>query len=191
MNQVKNTTRPALFLDRDGTINYDPGYISNPKGVRILFGVRGALLRFRERGYRLIVISNQSGIGRGYLTANDLVAINSRISARLGRAAPDAYYHCPHLPEDNCPCRKPGTGNLKKACLDWSIDIEKSLIVGDSRVDLAAGWNFGIPAYLVLTGHGRKSWADLHDAGEAAGVQSFAHLGIFAQWFWSRGKSSG
>lgn len=155
---------PALFIDRDGTINIDPGYISSPKGIRIYYGVRESLILFRRSGYRIIVISNQSGVGRGYFPEERLSLIHRSIDRKLGSIArPDAYYYCPHHPDDNCDCRKPGSANFLKAARDWNLDLENSLMVGDSLADLEAGWNLKIPAFLVLTGYGVKTFDKLED----------------------------
>ncbi len=181
MDQNKKK-RPALFLDRDGTVNYDPGYISSPKKIQLLYGAREALIRFRAAGYLIIVISNQSGIGRGYFSDRELTLIHQRMDEKLGPAKPDAYYYCPHIPDDRCSCRKPETGNLERAYQEWPIDKNRSVMIGDSLSDLEAGRNFGIASFLVLTGYGHKSLQRSREKYPQQ-VQAFDNLARFADYF--------
>lgn len=173
--------KPALFLDRDGTLIHDPGYISSGKNLKLLYGAREALSRFRRRGYRIIVISNQSGIGRGYFREKELSAIHGRLDSKLKEAKPDAYYFCPHLPDDNCLCRKPNIQNLEKAMKEWNIKKEGSLMVGDRMSDLEVGKNFGLPSFLVLTGLGYETLGEIEKKGES--IHAFAHLKELADYF--------
>jgi D-glycero-D-manno-heptose 1,7-bisphosphate phosphatase len=160
---------------------FDPGYIREPKNIRLFFGIKEALRLFKKRGYLIIVLTNQSAIGRGYMTESELHQVHARLDAKLKECQPDAYYYCPHLPEDNCNCRKPNTGNLEKAIEDFQIDKEKSLVVGDKISDLALGEKFGIPAFLVLTGMGYQTLAELRQKGKES--QAFAHLKDVADYF--------
>ncbi len=159
-------SKPVLFLDRDGTINFDPGYISNPKNLRILYKVRQGIIQFRRAGYRIIVVSNQSGIGRGYLNREDLANIHKRLDQKLAMAKPDAYYFCPHHPNDHCSCRKPHTKNFLQAVADWHLHLEGSLIIGDSAADWLAGEALNINRFLVRTGYGEQSYKKLQSMGK-------------------------
>ena len=109
--------KPAVFLDRDGTINEDRGYIRHPSELHLIPGAALAIRALNERGLPVVLISNQSGLARGYFSRNDLNAVNSRLVTLLKQsdAALDAMYFCPHLPDDGCPCRKPRTALVEKA----------------------------------------------------------------------------
>jgi histidinol-phosphate phosphatase family protein len=151
--------RPVVFLDRDGTLIHDrPGfYLRRPEQVRIYPPVYEALRRLREAGYRLVVISNQSGIGRGFFSRATLAKIHGRLQGRLRRrgAALDAFYFCPHHPDDGCRCRKPSPLLARRAAREMRLDLRRAYMIGDKRVDLDMARALGIPAVLVLTGHGR------------------------------------
>jgi len=142
--------RPAVFLDRDDTLNIDPGYLSDPGSVRLFSDVPEGLSRLKERGFLLIVLSNQSGIGRGYFTQEEAEAVNAKINTLLpGKAAIDAFYFCPHTPEEECSCRKPSPGLLDAACRDYEIDLERSFMVGDKESDILLGKYAGLETVLI------------------------------------------
>jgi D-glycero-D-manno-heptose 1,7-bisphosphate phosphatase len=163
--------RPAVFLDRDNTLNIDPGYLSDPGAVELFPDVPEGLARLKERGFLLIVLSNQSGIGRGYFTRKEVLAVNRKINALLpDKAAVDAFYFCPHTPEAGCSCRKPAPGLLEEACRDFEIDLGRSFMVGDKESDILLGKTAGLETVLVNRGtHKRDSQADKETAsfGEA------------------------
>jgi len=141
----------AVFLDRDGTLIEDPGYLSDPAGVRLLPGVPEALQAIRSAGYLLVLVSNQSGIGRGYFTRKQAEAVHRRVVhelARKGVVLDDARY-CPHAPEEDCSCRKPRPGLLLAAASDLGIDLESSFMVGNSSADIGAGKNAGCRTILL------------------------------------------
>jgi len=153
----------AVFLDRDGTINYDPGYLNNPDDVFLIEGVGEALRILKNAGYLLLVVSNQSGIARGLITEEEVLAVNNRINDLLRKyhgVSIDHFFYCPHHedfsdPED-CNCRKPATGMFDQAQQKYDIDISRSWMIGDSVADIVAAANLGIPSILVATGNGRE-----------------------------------
>lgn len=137
--------RRAVFLDRDNTLIYDPGYIHEPEKVKLLPGVGEGLKLLKENGFLLIVVSNQSGIGRGYYEEEDFWAVNERLQGLLKPFSVqiDAFYFCPHRPEDNCICRKPKPFLVKKAAEEWGIDISESFVIGDKESDVELAFNSG------------------------------------------------
>ncbi|WP_077965218.1 D-glycero-alpha-D-manno-heptose-1,7-bisphosphate 7-phosphatase [Ensifer adhaerens] len=160
---AKGTGRqPALFLDRDGVIIEDVNYISNPDDVRLIPGVGETIRHFRSAGFTVVVVTNQSGIARGYFDRAAYLRVECRIRQLLASDEPDAVYACPFhkdgLPPYNVdhPWRKPNDGMLRASSAALGIDLEKSQMVGDSLSDIQAGVAAGIArAVHVLTGHGR------------------------------------
>src|ERR1044071_82010 len=145
--------RPAIFIDRDGTIIHDADYLSSVDELEVFDFACEALSMLREKGYLIIVISNQSGIGRGIFDAAAVHAIHREINERLGGLI-DAFYFCPHLPDEGCDCRKPAIGLLRQATEDFAIDAPNSWMIGDKRSDIELGFNVGIATALVMTGYG-------------------------------------
>lgn len=125
--------RKALFIDRDGTINYDAGYAHLISNLKIYPDAPTLIKRYKRQGYLVIVITNQPGIGRGYFTEAQMKKFNAEINRRLKKvgAGIDAFYWCPHRPADNCDCRKPRTAMVRRAARDFGIDIRKSIFIGD------------------------------------------------------------
>jgi histidinol-phosphate phosphatase family protein len=153
---------PALFLDRDGTLIEDPGYLADPNGVRILPGVPAALRRFRDAGHALVIVTNQSGIGRGLYAWQDYDAVAARLRDLLAaeRIAVDAEYACGHAPEAACTWRKPAAGMIRAAADTLGLDFGRSLMAGDKYLDIEAAAAAGLPrAVHVLTGQGRRDRA--------------------------------
>lgn len=146
--------RRAVFLDRDGTIIVDEGYLADPTKARLLPGVIDALRTFRERGLMLVVVSNQSGIPRGLITPAQHAAVDARVKQMLAdEGVPlDAAYYCPHLPNDACTCRKPLPGMLEQAAREHAIELPRSFMVGDKMSDVAAGRAAGCVTALLGTG---------------------------------------
>ncbi|AUX34188.1 MULTISPECIES: HAD-IIIA family hydrolase [Sorangium] len=144
----------AAFLDRDGTMIHDPGYLADPAGVALLDGTAAAVALLRRSGYAVVVVSNQSGVARGLYGAAGVAAVNQRMMDLLAAVEPEAriaaVYVCPHGPEEGCPCRKPRPGLLLRAALDLDIDLAGSLAVGDSSRDVEAALAAGIPAPRAL-----------------------------------------
>jgi histidinol-phosphate phosphatase family protein len=151
--------RGAVFLDRDGTIIEDAGYIADPRKVRLLPGAAGAIKQLNERRFPVVVVTNQSGIARGLLSLNEYQATERRLDELLAaeNAALDAHYFCPHLPELSgpCDCRKPGTLLYRQAAERFAIDLSRSWWIGDRVRDLLPAKTFGGTGILVLTGAGK------------------------------------
>jgi D-glycero-D-manno-heptose 1,7-bisphosphate phosphatase len=162
---------PAVFLDRDGTINEEVGYLSDPEKVVLIPGAAEALIRLKAAGFKLIVLTNQSGVARGYFTARELADVNKRLDSMLAEkgAAVDAYYFCPHHPKYGemveCDCRKPRTGMVDTAAREHGIDLSRSYFVGDKRTDVLLGKNAGGKSILVLTGFGKDEALLLKEEG--------------------------
>ena len=154
----------AVFLDRDGTLNEDPGYISDPNNL-ILFPDTGTSLSLLKNKYhfKLIVISNQSGIARGLMTEDDVMQVNTELNKKLSKfnVQIDAFYYCPFHPDfstkDECVCRKPSAKMIYDAAHDYYIDLKTSYLIGDSDIDIKAATNAGLKSILVKTGKGAES----------------------------------
>lgn len=149
-----NGSRPAVFLDRDGTLMEEVNYCADPAKVKIFPGVPEALQRLAERGYLLIVISNQAGIGRGYFTEKEYRAVESELSRQLQPAILDDSYFCPDHPDRPTDRRKPAPGMVLEAQRDWVIDLARSFFIGDKAIDVECGRNAGLRTILVKTGYG-------------------------------------
>jgi len=151
----------VIYLDRDGTINIDSGYVRDPDSVELIAGAAKALGDLKRAGFKLVVVSNQSGIARGLMTESDVQSVNQKVQALLlsqdADAEIDEVLYCPHAPDNDCACRKPKTGLVKNP----PSDCLKSYIVGDKLSDIEFGANLGIPRaqrILVLTGKGESEW---------------------------------
>ena len=140
----------TVFLDRDGTLNYDPGYLKVSADLKLLAGVGPALARLKRAGARLVVVTNQSGVGRGILTLKDLEAIHARLQGLLEQegAALDAIYFCPHHPNDGCRCRKPNVGMVERAVSELQLDLQRSYLIGDHARDIQLANRVGAKAIL-------------------------------------------
>ena len=160
----------TVFLDRDGTLNEDTGYIKSPDELTLLPGVGAALARLKHAGVRLVVVTNQSGLGRGYFDGKDLDAIHSKLRLLLAedKVALDGLYFCPHHPDDRCNCRKPAPGMIDRAVAELKVDLGRAYVIGDSARDIELAKQVGAQSLLVLTGpSGRETLADLTDRGLA------------------------
>lgn len=148
--------RPAVFLDRDGTLIEDPGYLADPAGVRLLPGVPEALRRLTAAGVARVVITNQSGIGRGLYDEIAFRAVEAEMEHQLAAAGAtiDAVYHCPHTTDAGCDCRKPGVALHRQAIAALGLDPLRSWCVGDRLGDVHAAAALGARAILVRTGEG-------------------------------------
>jgi len=151
--------KPCVFFDRDGTLIEERNYLADPGGVVLLPGAADAVRRAREAGYLAVILTNQSGVGRGYFTLNEVEAVNRRLRELLaaGRGALDGIYVCPHAPEEDCPCRKPRTGLVEQAARELEIDLSGSWVVGDKAADVELARNAGMRAVLVETGYGASA----------------------------------
>lgn len=149
---MRDVLSAAVFFDRDGTIMEDTDYCSDPKDVRIFPGVLGALQRLKSRGFKIIVITNQSGIGRGLFTLDQYRAVEAEVLRQLGGGLVDATYYCPDAPEQPSECRKPAPGMVVKAMRDHQIDLSRSFLIGDKEIDVECARNAGVRAIRVRTG---------------------------------------
>lgn len=141
----------AVFIDRDGTINVNVEYLDNPQNFQMYPGVGEGIKKLQESAFKIIVITNQSGIARGFFSEKTLEEIHRRMIKELlaKGASVDAIYYCPHHPEDNCDCRKPKTGLFEKAVKDHGIDVFKSYLIGDRMLDVEAGHKMGLKTVLI------------------------------------------
>lgn len=155
--------RPAIFLDRDGTINREVNYLSDPDAFELLPGAAETIAEWNARGWAVVVVTNQSGIARGYLTPETLDAIHARMREALAarNAHLDAIYFCAHLPEDDCTCRKPRIELFSRAAADLDIDIGESYFVGDKWSDVMPVSKLGGRGILLRTGHGEAQLRDV------------------------------
>lgn len=155
---------PAVFLDRDGTLNEHIEHLSDPSKFKLLPGVASALKRLKDFGFRLVVVTNQPGIGLGYFTREDFFRVNREFLKNMKAlgVAIDGIYFCPHSEAEACLCRKPRTGMFERATDELNLERKGSFIIGDSRLDIEAGKNLGIGSVIVTTG--------ATAAGEAASV---------------------
>ena len=144
----------TVFLDRDGTLNYDPGYLKIAGDLKLLTGVGPALARLKRAGARLVVVTNQSGVGRGIVTLKDLEAIHARLQGLLEQehAALDAIYFCPHHPNDGCHCRKPNVGMVERAVSELQLDLHRSYLIGDHARDIQLALRVGAKSILITSG---------------------------------------
>lgn len=141
----------AVFVDRDGTINVDGPYLSDPDKFKMYPGVGKGIKELKDNGFKIIVITNQSGIARGYFTEKDLADIHDKMKKEFEKfnVELDGIYYCPHHPDDGCNCRKPKTGLLDKAIKEHDIDVTKSFMVGDKIIDIVAGKKEGLKTVLI------------------------------------------
>jgi D-glycero-D-manno-heptose 1,7-bisphosphate phosphatase len=162
MNQTGK--RPAVFLDRDGTINEEMGYINHLSRFRLLPGAGPAIRRLNEAGLPVVVITNQSGAARGYFPLGLVDEVHRHLKDLLARegARLEAIYTCLHGPGAGCPCRKPNPGLLLSAARDLDLDLGRSYVIGDRYKDIETAANAGARGILVLTGYGRGEYEHLH-----------------------------
>jgi D-glycero-D-manno-heptose 1,7-bisphosphate phosphatase len=151
--------RRAVFFDRDGTVIHDAGYSRDPEQVRLLPGAAEALAELRRKGFALVLVSNQSGIGRGLIRPEEAEQVHCRVALRLeeGGAPFDGAYYCPHAPEDLCRCRKPNPGMLLRAAEELGIDPGRSFMVGDKPSDVEAGRRAGCRTILLANRRGVRA----------------------------------
>jgi len=151
--------RPAVFLDRDGTLNIERTYLCDPDKLELFPDVIDSLVRLRDAGYLLFIVTNQSGIGRGYYTEADMHAVNRRLEETLAPAGIrfEKIYYAPEHPDDPSPGRKPSPQFLLDAARDYHLDLSASYMIGDKLSDLQCGWNAGVRrSILVRTGYGEE-----------------------------------
>lgn len=166
--------RKAIILDRDGTINVEKDYLHKIEDFEFEKGVIEGLKILSNLGYIFVVVTNQSGIARGYYTEDDLVVLNNHIKDILKKEGIniEKFYYCPHHPEKgigkyklDCNCRKPNTGMLDEAVKEFNIDRSQSFMVGDNISDIEAGINAHMTSVLVTTGHGKEHIEKIKELG--------------------------
>jgi D-glycero-D-manno-heptose 1,7-bisphosphate phosphatase len=191
-------SRPAVFLDRDGTLNEDSGYPARREDVRIYPFAFDAVRRLNEAGFLAVVVTNQSGIGRGFFSARDVEAIHAGLAADFAArgARIDAFYVCPHVPAlpdpargIDCDCRKPKPTLGLRAAREMDIDLAASFMVGDKVEDVEFGLAIGAIPVLVLTGRGAESRTRLAERGLAPAAVAVDLAGA-ADWILRRGSLS-
>jgi D-glycero-D-manno-heptose 1,7-bisphosphate phosphatase len=153
--------RPAVFLDRDGTISEEVGYLNHASRFHMFPFVAGAIRQLNKADLPVVVVTNQSGAGRGYFPESLVSFVNDLMVRQLAEAGAriDAVYYCPHTSEDHCDCRKPRTGMLQRAALEHALDLKHSFVVGDRYGDVELARNAGSRAILVRTGYGEGELA--------------------------------
>ena len=154
---------PAVFIDRDGTIMEDCVYCSDPKNVKIFPGVPEALRRLKSNRFKLIIVTNQSGIGRGLFTLEQYRAVEAEVLRQLGDSLIDATYFCPDVPSQHSTHRKPATGMVVEATRDHQVDLSRSFLIGDSEIDVECAHNAGVRAIRVRTGLQRDTTGSMAD----------------------------
>ena len=185
------TSRPAVFIDRDGTLTEEVGYVNHPARIKLLPRSAEAIRRLNAAGVAAVVVTNQAGVARGYFSEAVLDAVNDALRAQLARAGArlDGLYACLHHPSEGdapyrvqCDCRKPGSGLLRRAAAELGLDLRRSTIVGDKSSDLVPGRAVGAGAVLVLTGYGLGEWEYRRDRFEAEPDHVAADLLEAVEW---------
>jgi len=173
-----------ILLDRDGTIIVERHYLADPAGVELLPGAGAALRRLSQLGFRFIVVTNQSGVARGYFDEATLAAIHARMHELLAaeHVAIDAVYHCPHHDRDACTCRKPLPGMAERAADEFGFELREAIVVGDKCADVGLGRAIGATTILVRTGHG----LDTDRSGECRADYTADDLSDAAAWLEGR-----
>lgn len=155
----------VIFLDRDGTINEEVNYLHKPEDLQILPGVPEAIKLLRDGGFKILVVTNQAGVARGYYSSRDVEALHEYLNQQLKKSGAwiDRFYYCPHHPVHGigeykraCHCRKPETGMFEQAGQEYDVDKEHSYMIGDKLLDVEAGNRYGVHGILVGTGYGRQ-----------------------------------
>lgn len=159
--------RPALFMDRDGTISEEVGYVNHPSRFRLFPYSAEAIKLLNDNGWLAILVTNQAGVARGYFSEDVIINVHDQLRKGLetGSAKLDAIYYCAHHPSVgeppyrfDCNCRKPRTGLINRATADFEIDLERSWMVGDRYGDVELARNAGLHSAFVLSGYGRGEW---------------------------------
>jgi D-glycero-D-manno-heptose 1,7-bisphosphate phosphatase len=165
-------SNPALFLDRDGVlINYIP-YLSHPDQVKLPHGGGEALRKWQDQGFLLIIISNQSGISRGYFSVEDVQLIHNKIQLEYAKFGVDftEFFVCPHQPSEGCVCRKPSPFMILQAAKKYDIDLQKSFFIGDANSDLECATRAGCNPILLLTGRGEETLQKISNSQKSISI---------------------
>ncbi len=190
-------SRAAVFLDRDGTLNQDSGYPTDYSQINIFPQSFEAVRRLNQAGFLVIILTNQSAVGRGLLTEEALQSLHERMRQAFDekKARLDAFYYCPHYDDSStdrfrspCLCRKPNPGLALQAAADFKINLERSYMVGDKVEDILLALNINATPVLVLTGYGEKSLAELRKLGREPTHVAADILGA-VEWILEREKS--
>jgi D-glycero-D-manno-heptose 1,7-bisphosphate phosphatase len=178
--------RAALFVDRDGTLVREVGYLDDPERLELLPGVAAALREARAAGHPVVVVSNQAGVGRGYFPLSRAYETMAALRRRLRSAGVelDAIHLCPHAPDEHCACRKPATLLLRRAADDLRLDLTRSMMAGDKRIDSATAQAAGGTGVLVRSGYGREEEGNA--AAGPAPDRVFDDLAGAVAWFLAR-----
>ena len=147
--------KPAAFIDRDGTLIEEVNFLSSVDDLQLFPFTEEAVKMLRDAGFHIIVVTNQSGIGRGIYTEDDMHAIHEDLQRQLNSSI-DSFHFCPHLPDDGCKCRKPNLGMIEAAREMFEIEMDGSWMIGDKDLDIETGFNAGIGTALVRTGYGKE-----------------------------------
>jgi D-glycero-D-manno-heptose 1,7-bisphosphate phosphatase len=177
-------SHPAVFLDRDGTINEEMGYINHISRFRLLPQTIPAIRLLNEAGFKVVIITNQSGAGRGYFPEVLVEEVHAHLEMLLTaeRAYVDGIYVCLHAPEANCPCRKPQPTLIQQAALELDLDLDRSYAVGDRYRDVETAANAGVQSILVLTGYGLGEYEYLRAESKVQPVHVVLDLGEAVEW---------
>jgi D-glycero-D-manno-heptose 1,7-bisphosphate phosphatase len=177
-------SQPAVFLDRDGTLNEEMGYINHLSRFRLLPQAVPAIRRLNAAGVKAVVVTNQSGAARGYFPASLVEEIHALLQKILaaGGAHLDGIYTCLHGPADGCACRKPRPALIKQAARDLDLDLSRSYLVGDRYKDVETAANAGVKGILVLTGYGRGEYEYLRAAQPVQPVFVAPDLEAAVEW---------
>lgn len=191
--------RRAVFLDRDGVLCTEEGYLSDARQLRLIHGAADAISLFNQNGLAAVVITNQSGVARGFFTEETVASVNRAMQERLEAqgAHLDAVYYCPHHPDGvvakyrmRCECRKPATGLLRQAADECNLDLKRSYLVGDKLSDLECARRAGMKGILVRTGHGAEECRLIDRTPEVQPWLIAADLLEAAQWILEDIRSS-
>ncbi len=185
-------SHPAVFLDRDGTINEEMGYINHVSRFRLLPQAAPAIRRLNETGFKVVVITNQSGAARGYFPAGLVDEVHEHLKRLLAKegAHLDGIYACLNSPDENCVCRKPRPTLMQQADRDLDLDLDRSYAVGDRYRDVESAANAGVKGILVLTGYGQGEYDYLRTTQRVEPVYIAPDLGEAVEWILSdAGKS--
>jgi len=188
-------SRPVVFVDRDGTLIEERGYLSNPDDVRLIEGASTAVRRLSEANFAVVVLTNQSGVARGYFGLGEVEAVHHRLREVLAeeKTTVDGIYFCPHLPSARgsrfggvCLCRKPYPGLAHEAASVLDLDLTRAFVVGDKLEDLGMANLLRVPGLLVRTGFGRESEFQLGRPGAPKAALVVPHLETAVDWIISR-----
>jgi D-glycero-D-manno-heptose 1,7-bisphosphate phosphatase len=187
--------RPAVFIDRDGTLTEEVGYVNHPRRLKLLPRSVQAIRRLNTAGVAAVVATNQAGVARGYFSEDVLRAVNDEMVAQLKRADAhlDGVYVCPHHPTEgappfraDCQCRKPRPGLILRAAAELGLDLQASVVVGDKASDLLVARALGMPGVLVLTGYGLGEWEYRRASLPVVPDYVAADLLAAVEWFLAR-----